>query len=129
MPAIELTNAQIADIAGFLHSQKVGGRDFGNRDVINIVVGEPAAGKATYGRMCASCHANAEDFKYLIDAIPDPRTFQQAWIPPGSPGNLGFGGILGKYPGSKVPPVTVTVTVDGRAMTERSSASTISMLR
>jgi cytochrome c oxidase cbb3-type subunit 3 len=117
MPAIELTDAQVADIAGFLHSLRVAGRDFANRDPINIVVGDPAAGKATYGRICASCHANAPDFKYLIDAIPDPRTFQQAWILPGSPGNLGFGGPPGKYPGSKVPPVTVTVTVGGQATT------------
>jgi cytochrome c oxidase cbb3-type subunit III len=117
MPAIELTDAQVADIAGFLHSQKVAGRDFANRDPINIVVGDATAGKATYGRICASCHAEAKDFKYLIDAIPDPRTLQQAWLLPGSPGNLGYGGPPSKYPGSKVPSVTVTVTVDGRATT------------
>jgi mono/diheme cytochrome c family protein len=117
MPAIELTDAQISDMAGFLHSQHVGGRDFANRDPMNIVVGDAAAGKATYGRLCASCHANAQDFKYLVDAIPDPRTFQQAWILPGSPGNMGFGGPPKPYPGSKVPPVSVTVTVAGQATT------------
>jgi cytochrome c oxidase cbb3-type subunit III len=115
MPAIELTDAQVTDIAGFLHSLRVAGRDFANRDPINIVVGNATAGNATYGRMCASCHAEAKGFKYLIDAIPDPRTFQQAWLLPGSPGNMGFGGPPSRYPGSKVPPVTVTVTVDGRA--------------
>ncbi len=115
MPAIELTDAQISDIAGFLHSQRVGGYDFGNRETINIVVGDAAAGKATYGKLCASCHADAQDFKYLIDAIPDPRTLQQAWILPGSP--MGYGGPAKPYPGSKVPPVTVTVTVAGQATT------------
>jgi cytochrome c oxidase cbb3-type subunit 3 len=114
MPAIELTDAQVADIAGFLHSLRVAGRDFANRDPINIVVGNPAAGKSTYGKMCASCHANAQDFKYLIDAITDPRTFQQAWLLPGSPGNTSYG-APNLYPSSKVSPVTVTVTADGRA--------------
>ena len=117
MPAIELNDGQVSDVAGFLHNLRVAGRDFANRDPINIVVGDATAGKATYGRMCASCHAEAQSFKYLIDAIPDPRTFQQAWLLPGSPGNMGFGGAPNKYPGSKVPPVGVTVTVDGRATT------------
>jgi cytochrome c oxidase cbb3-type subunit III len=108
MPRVELTEAQISDVAGFLHSLA------GTRtppEKINILVGNATDGKATFDRMCSSCHT-PESIAYLPQKIADPKTLQQAWLLPGGlgRGGGGFGGPAAVPGASKAVPATATIT-------------------
>jgi cytochrome c oxidase cbb3-type subunit 3 len=104
MPKFNFTGAQIAEIAEFLHTIPVGGRDTARQTPINIVVGSADAGKAFFDAKCGKCHSAAGDLKGIASKAPDPKTLQQTWIMP----NAGRGG-RGAAP-ANVRPTTVTVT-------------------
>jgi mono/diheme cytochrome c family protein len=108
MPKFDLSAAQIADIAAFIHSFRVGGYDISRDRPPSIVVGNAAAGEAYFKTTCASCHSAAGDLKGLATKISDPRALQQAWLMPGGGGRGGRGGGGGAL---AVQPVTVTVTM------------------
>ena len=118
MPGIDLSDAQIKDIADWLHSLKIESHTLGSRTPINIVVGDAGAGTTFFAKTCASCHSPDGDLKGIATRFPDPRTLQQAWLLPGA-GIVG--GLLGPHANPTllhVPPVTVTVSPKGgQAMT------------
>jgi mono/diheme cytochrome c family protein len=106
MPKFDFTTAQIADIASFLHTIPVGGRDPARQPApINIVVGDAAAGKTFFDAKCASCHSPAGDLKGIASKMADAKALQQTWIMP----NASRGGRSG--PAVNVPPTTVTLTL------------------
>jgi len=109
MPALSLNDAQVADIAAFLHSMPVGGRDIARSTPESIVVGDANAGKAFFAQKCASCHSVDRDLKGLGTRIPDPKNLQHAWLMPGGGGRGGRGAA----PTFNIPPTTVTVTLAG----------------
>ena len=105
MPKFDLSRAQIADIAAFLHSFRTSGYDT-SRDVPpSVLVGNAKAGEADFKSQCASCHSASGDLQGIASKITDPRALQQAWLMPGA-GRGGRGGATG----IAIPPVTVTVT-------------------
>ena len=109
MPKIDISAAQVGDIAAWLHSLPVTSRS--GHEKINIVVGNASAGVAAFNRLCASCHSVTGDLKGFAAKFTDPRDMQQAWIMPGMrafriPG-MGGGGPPVEL---KVPPTTATVT-------------------
>ena len=97
MPKFNYTTAQIADLAGFLHSFRVNGYDISRKRPETIVVGNAREGEAFFQARCTSCHAAAGDLKGVATRFADARTLQQRWLMPG--GGRGGGGA----------PVTVTV--------------------
>lgn len=101
MPKFEFTNAQVSDIAGFIHSFRVGGYDISRQRPVTIVVGDAKAGEAYFKMKCASCHSAAGDLKGFAARINDPRVMQQTWLLPGA---------RGARP-SKPIPTRVTVTL------------------
>jgi cytochrome c oxidase cbb3-type subunit III len=103
MPAFDLSVAQIADIAAFLHTFRAVGRDPARNAPPNILVGDAKAGQAYFNAKCAACHSVTGDLKGLGSKIADPRTLQQTWLMPGG----GRGGSTV----TKVSPKTVTVTI------------------
>jgi cytochrome c oxidase cbb3-type subunit III len=103
MPKFDLTTAQISDIAAFLHSFRVSGRDAARDRPPTILVGDAQAGQQYFQAKCASCHSPTGDLKGLADKITDPKVLQQVWLAPG-------GGGRGPSPVT-APPVTVTVTL------------------
>lgn len=107
MPKFDFTAAQISDIAGYIHSFKVGGYDAARQKPPSILVGDATAGESTFRKMCANCHSVTGDLKGIGSAAPDPRTLQQTWIMPGMRSFFGpaQGGVH-----THVPPTTVTVT-------------------
>jgi cytochrome c oxidase cbb3-type subunit 3 len=119
MPKIEIADSTVTDIAAWLHSLKTGG-NMRSTEKINIVVGNASAGKATYARMCSSCHSDA-DMRTFVDKFTDARAMQQAWILPG---------VVARGPAAAtppvqlhVPPVTATVTeANGTKVTGRLGA-------
>jgi len=112
MPKMDLTAAQVGDVAAFIHSFKVGGYDISRQKPISIVVGDAKAGEAFFAAKCASCHSPAGDLKGFGAKFSDPRAMQQAWLVPAR-GGSGRGGRGGgeSEPTLNVPPTTVTVTL------------------
>ena len=108
MPKIDINDAQVADIAAWLHSLKVSSRAV-MTEKINIVVGNADQGKAAFDRTCGSCHSVTGDLKGFSAKYTDPRAMQQAWIMPGGGGGRGGPGG-GQAMELNVPPVTATVT-------------------
>lgn len=105
MPKFNLTAEQITDIAGFLHSFRVGGYDVSRERPTSILVGDAKAGEGYFKSKCASCHSVSGDLKGFGGKFEDPKQLQQTWLMPGG-GGRGFGGPSP----ANVPPTTVTVT-------------------
>jgi cytochrome c oxidase cbb3-type subunit III len=114
MPKFPMTNAQVADIAAFVHSFRVAGYDNSRMKPPTILVGDRAAGEAYFKVKCASCHSVTGDLKGIGAKFSEPRTLQQTFLMPG-------GGFFGGR-GGNVPPTTVTLTpgsgqkVEGRLL-------------
>jgi cytochrome c oxidase cbb3-type subunit 3 len=107
MPKFDLTAAQISDIATFLHSFRVNGRDAARNRPPSILVGDAKAGEQYFQAKCAGCHSTAGDLKGLGARFTDPKTLQQTWLAPGGGGRGGGG--RGEAAPTHVPPATVTV--------------------
>jgi len=105
MPKFPMTNAQVADIAAFLHNFRVAGYDNSRMKPPTIVVGDAAAGEAYFKTKCASCHSVTGDLKGIGAKYAEPRDLQQTFVMPGG-GGRGRGAT-----GGNVPPTTVTVTL------------------
>jgi mono/diheme cytochrome c family protein len=103
MPPFQFTNAQIADIAEFLHSFPVSSRT--GPSTLDILVGDPKKGEAYVAAKCASCHTTAA-LKTFAAKLDDPKMLQQMWLMPGNAG--GRGGGPAPIP---APPISVTVTL------------------
>jgi cytochrome c oxidase cbb3-type subunit III len=108
MPKLDLSDAQVQDIAAWLHSLKVSSRSLVH-EKINIVVGDATAGKEAFAQNCESCHKNGELANFAA-RFTDARAMQQAWIMPGGGGGRGPGANVDPAVALKVPPVTATVT-------------------
>lgn len=118
MPKIEIPDTTVPDIAAWLHSLKTGG-NMRSTEKINIVVGDAGTGKATFTRMCSSCHSTDADLKGFAAKFPDARAMQQAWILPGGGGGRGPAAATPQVQ-LHVPPVTATVTeANGSKVTGR----------
>lgn len=105
MPKFPMTNAQVADIAAFLHSFRVAGYDNSRMKPPTIVVGDAAAGEAYFKAKCASCHSVTGDLKGIGAKYAEPRDLQQTFVMPGG-GGRGRGATS-----ANVPPTTVSVTL------------------
>ena len=106
MPKFPLTQAQISDIAAYMHSFKVGGYDISRMTPQSILVGDAKAGQVYFQAKCASCHSVSGDLKGIGAKIPDPKTLQNTFLMPGG-GRPGRGGPSPV----NVSPTTVTVAL------------------
>jgi mono/diheme cytochrome c family protein len=105
MPKFALTEAQISDIANFLHNSIKAASQRGSYQILNIVVGNPQAGQAYFEAKCASCHSVNGDLKG-IGAKYDPAALQDKFLMPREERRRGPAG-----PVAKAAEVTVTVTL------------------
>jgi cytochrome c oxidase cbb3-type subunit 3 len=110
MPRIGITMPQIADVATYIHSFKVGGYDISRMVPPSILVGDAKVGEQTFKTMCGACHSVTGDLKGIASKITDPKALQNGWLMPGGGGGRGGG----RGPSSfNVPPTTVTVSMTG----------------
>ena len=86
MPAMPLSNEQLADIAAFLHSFPVSSRT--GPSTLDILVGDAKKGEAYVAQACARCHT-IEALRTFARKLDDSRALQQMWLMPGS-GGRGF---------------------------------------
>ena len=80
MVGFDLTPAQVADIAEFLHSFPVGGRDKARDLPASIVTGNALAGRRYFEQHCNECHSATGDLHDVAARYPRPRTLQQRWL-------------------------------------------------
>lgn len=82
MPAFAtIPEQQLKDIAEFLHLQVEDVANRGTYQVLNILVGNAAAGKAYVESHCMSCHT-AETFAHIASRYRSPEQLQRNWIWP-----------------------------------------------
>ena len=111
MPKFDLATPQIADIANFIHSFRVGGYDVSRMTPPTIVVGNAKDGEAYFAKTCGGCHSVTGDLKGIAARITDPKALQQHWLVPGSGRGAGAGGAR--------QPVTAAVTAAGKIIKGR----------
>ncbi len=118
MPALPLPADQVKAIAAYIHSVAAkaagqGGPPPGPPVVLNIVVGDAAAGQKYFAANCASCHSPSGDLKGLATRYSDPVQLQTAWVGGTSAGGRGGPGgpVPGETPAAGRPPAQVTVAV------------------
>jgi len=101
MPKFNLPMDNIADVAAYIHSIKVGAAS--NFTPRMVLVGNAAAGKAYFNGQggCTSCHSVKKDLAGI--GAMDPKTLQDLIFTGGGSGMLGI-------PSPTAPPRTVTVT-------------------
>jgi cytochrome c oxidase cbb3-type subunit III len=130
MPPLPLPPDDVKAIAAYIHSVAAkaagqGGPPPGPPVVLNIVVGDAAAGQKYFAANCASCHSATGDLQGLATRYPDAEQLQNTWVGgSGGGGRGGRGGAGGPAADAAPPrtprPVTVAVTlangqrVDGR---------------
>jgi cytochrome c oxidase cbb3-type subunit 3 len=119
-PPIVLVEADSVAVAEYIHSihATMGGQGSPpgrnpTNVVLNILVGDAAAGQAYFAAACATCHSLTGDLKGIGSKYADPRALQNAWVA-GSSGRFGGGGRGGG--GGVGSPATVTLA-DGSKLT------------
>ncbi|HEX4809968.1 MAG TPA: c-type cytochrome [Bryobacteraceae bacterium] len=89
MPAFpSLTDAQLYDIAEFLHQQVYQAANRGTYKLLNIVTGNAAAGAAYFNGagQCNTCHSVTGDLAHIGSKL-QPADLQQAFLYPASVGD------------------------------------------
>jgi cytochrome c oxidase cbb3-type subunit III len=109
MPAFaSMSEDKLKDISEFLHLQVEQVANRGAYRVLNIVVGNPAKGRASVAAHCNSCHT-PETFAHIASKFRSPEQLQRSWIWPLHSGDK-----------SLVPTATVKIpggeTIAGRVM-------------
>ena len=106
MPPLPLTSADVRAVAEYIHdvvstARGQGAPPPGPPVVLNILVGDAAAGQTYFAAKCSSCHSATGDMRGIATRISDPKTLQNTWV---------GGGGGGRGGGAPPTPVTVTVT-------------------
>ena len=105
-PFPSLADAQIADIAAFLHMRVYLAANRGLYKVQNVVTGDEKAGEAYFngpGR-CNTCHSITGDLAHIARKY-EPSDLQAAFLYPASVSSFGMGGAR------EAPPTQITVTL------------------
>jgi cytochrome c oxidase cbb3-type subunit III len=84
MIAFALKDAEVADIAEFLHSFDAFGYDNIRMKPAVFTMGNAQAGRKYFARRCSGCHQADGDLKDLAARFAKPRDLQQRWLVPRS---------------------------------------------
>jgi cytochrome c oxidase cbb3-type subunit 3 len=114
-PFPQIPDDDVKAIAEYIHGVAFTMRGQGNPPlsaepvVLNIVVGDPNAGKAYFDAKCSSCHSATGDLQGVATRISDPVQLQNSWVAGGG-GGRGRGGRGGAAGAASGREATVTVT-------------------
>lgn len=122
MPALGLAQPDVTAVAEYIHSVAATSRNQGAPPagppvVLNLLVGDAAAGKTYFASKCSACHSATGDLAGIGTRISDVMLLQNAWV--GGVGAAG-GGRGGRGGGAQGAQPTVTITpangpaIDGR---------------
>jgi len=111
-PVVNLPQSDVLAITGYIHSIQATmgaqGSPPGRNPVgltYNVLVGDPKAGEAAFGKLCSSCHSITGDLKGIGSKYDDPKTLQNNWVT----GTGGAGGGRGGRGGGAGQQATVTL--------------------
>ena len=82
-----MSDQQLTEIAEFLHVQVEDVANRGAYQVLNILVGNAAKGKAYVDGHCMSCHT-VETFAHIASRFRSPEQLQRNWIWPARDANI-----------------------------------------
>ena len=94
MPPLALPPDDVKAIATYIHSVHATMRGQGSPPagppvVLNILVGDAAAGQAYFKTHCSTCHSPAGDLQGLASRVADPTQLQNLWVAGGRGGRGG----------------------------------------
>lgn len=89
MPAFNLTDAQIRDVAAFLLSRNQAAANRMEYKILNVVTGDPKAGEGYFSAHCASCHSAEGDLAHIGSKM-DPVALQSRFLYPSTPNSFGM---------------------------------------
>jgi cytochrome c oxidase cbb3-type subunit 3 len=106
MPAVPVSEDDATAIAEYIHSilaqaQRQGGPPPSPPRVLNVLVGDAAAGKTYFDAKCSSCHSTTGDLRGIGTRVSDPMQLQNLWL---------AGRLTGGRGGGTVNPLAVIVT-------------------
>jgi cytochrome c oxidase cbb3-type subunit 3 len=119
MPAFALPENDLMAIVEFLHSvMGQAGRQGRppeplNPPELNVLVGDPTAGRNYFDRACTKCHSATGDLQGIATRLPNVRALQSLWVAGRAGGRGGRGGPAAG--GSERGRIMVTVTAPGSA--------------
>ena len=113
-PPITLIAADTAAVAEYIHSlhATMGGQGSPpgrnpTNVTLNVLVGDPTAGEATFNAVCGACHSATGNLKGIASKFSDPRALQNGWVSGSTSTFGGRGGGRGGGGGSV--PAVVTL--------------------
>jgi cytochrome c oxidase cbb3-type subunit 3 len=114
MPPLKLIEDETKAIAAFIRSllaaaRPQGAPPAGPAVTLNVLVGDPVAGRRYFDQNCQSCHSTSGDLQNLAARFPDPMQLQNTWVAGGRGGGRGAAPAPVAGPPSRRD-VTVTVT-------------------
>jgi cytochrome c oxidase cbb3-type subunit 3 len=112
-PFPQIPDDDVKAIAEYIHAVAATMRGQGNPPpgsepvVLNILVGDPNAGKAYFEAKCSTCHSTTGDLQAIGTRYADPVQLQNSWVAGAGGGRGGRGGRGGAARAQ----VTVAVTL------------------
>jgi len=110
---ITLIEADTTAIAEYIHSvhATMGGQGSPpgrnpTNVTLNVLVGDPKSGEATFNAVCGACHSVTGNLKSIASKFSDPRALQNGWV---SGSTSTFGGRGGRGGGGGNVPAVVTL--------------------
>ena len=115
MPAIKMPDEDVKAVAAYVHSIVATSRGQGSPPagppvVLNVLVGDAAAGQAYFAAKCGACHSPTGDLAGIGARAPDAMQLQNLWVAGGG-GRGGRGGGASRGAGPSRRDVTATVTL------------------
>jgi cytochrome c oxidase cbb3-type subunit 3 len=103
MPALPLTPDDVRAVAEYIHAvlataRPQGAPPQGPPVTLDVLVGDPNAGRAYFESKCSGCHSSTRDLGGIGGRVSNPTQLQNLWV---------AGGVRGAVP----PRLTATVTL------------------
>src|SRR5262249_9131775 len=109
---ITLNQADTTAIAEYIHSvhATMGGQGsppgrYPQNITLNVLVGDPKGGEATFAAVCGKCHSTTGDLKGIGAKFQDARGLQNGWVSGTTSTFAGRGGGGGRGGAGDVPAV------------------------
>ena len=117
MPPLAMSEPDVTAIAEYIHSMlalspRQGMPPPGEEPIVlNILVGDAAAGEKYFAAKCTTCHSTTGDMQGIAARVTDPKTLQNLWVSGGAAGGRGGRGRGAAVPGAPNPrAIIATVT-------------------
>jgi cytochrome c oxidase cbb3-type subunit 3 len=121
MPPIPMPDEDVKAVAEYIHSMAALSPRQGMPPpsetpvVLEVLVGDAAAGRTYFEAKCGTCHSPTGDLQGIATRIPDAKALQNLWVSGGGAGGRGRGAPSGGAPTARTVTVTVTLPTGEKA--------------